>query len=583
MCNRMSQDAVLAQYELQAKPEEWGQKQGLRAETCLIKDFPRGTQFVDRVMVERRLTVKDEDWVEAIMINRFGVEQRGVYVPILKLLKKVVRDTGGISGIVDFGERYNGNNERTYSCALDSDMAKAEQAGNSKKKVLFFSVYFDGKMLAKSGSGDPTVIRVRVDNVKGANTTWHDVGIPPTFIDPQGFGKRPSKAALREAKLEFFHRFLFMLLEGVSEVSVSNADHGTEFRPRLLGFVCDQPQERQFLCLMRGNCQQPCSTCCSQSTEKKRNASINTTEDGFVSVDRVDFETYVTRDVVGTVGTQINVAFLESEIRESNIKGIQPDSNNVTLQEMREYLTRQIALKFPSALSALPGIGTSPFRLYRLPGIDLLHAFDLGPGRQLFDDEFTVLLDKTYAGGRTKAALARVANQRIAGLSADTGCSKMEPFKVLEGDKQASYTGKQRRLLIPVAWYALMDLNASKTPDEYNLLHVALQLDYMQSAARGINRSAKDLPKTVHDNNEIQRKFAKACDDFMECFGILESTKLHRRRIHVADHLKLYGNFRLSDTGPNESLHKDLKASYPATNKRLSQIGSQLLQVNVAA
>lgn len=109
---------------------------------------------------------------------------------------------------------------------------------------MYFSAYCDGTMLAKSGLGITSMVQVRVDIVVGTNCTWHDVGIVPALICKRPGSKRPSSIAQREAKLELFHRFLFLIFKETSAVHLGLNAETFHFIPRLFGFVCYQPQER---------------------------------------------------------------------------------------------------------------------------------------------------------------------------------------------------------------------------------------------------------------------------------------------------------------------------------------------------
>lgn len=55
------------------------------------------------------------------------------------------------------------------------------------------------------------------------------------------------------------------------------------------------------------------------------------------------------------------------------------------------------------------------------------------------------------------------------------------------------------------------------------------------------------------------------------------STKLHRLMWHLSDHVKNFGCRKRGNTDTNETLHKYTKRSYQATNKKLSEIASQIL------
>ena len=152
----------------------------------------------------------------------------------------------------------------------------------------------------------------------------------------------------------------------------------------------------------------------------------------------------------------------------------------------------------------------------------------------------------------------------------------------MESNKQASFTGKQRRDLVPFLWYAVLGLHGTKEPDLDELVRAALQLDWIQAELRSINRDSKRSKRTAEEIMNVQRPLQLACDDIQRCFKCDETTKFHRLRVHVADHIKRYGNSRSLDTSANEALHKGVKQTNYATNKRIWQITPQLLQMNAA-
>lgn len=126
MRNRLSQDGIRNEYELHTEVEDWEINEGLREKPCLRTDFRTGKEFVNRVVMERRLIIKRQGWVEAIIVNRFGIEQTGVFVPIMTLLQRVVENAGGNESIMDYREHRSERDERTYSCAIDSDTFREE-------------------------------------------------------------------------------------------------------------------------------------------------------------------------------------------------------------------------------------------------------------------------------------------------------------------------------------------------------------------------------------------------------------------------------------------------------------------------
>lgn len=114
--------------------------------------------------------------------------------------------------------------------------------------------------------------------------------------------------------------------------------------PRLLLYVCDQPEERAVLCLKAGKCQRPCSQCDVHEDVAGSSEALNAAE----------------RDVVETLERQLETAGHRSHDRER--------ARCETL-EAADSLTG-----FVPALAAMDGLSTSPYLLYKMVGFDALHV-----------------------------------------------------------------------------------------------------------------------------------------------------------------------------------------------------------------
>lgn len=654
MQRRMSQSEVRDFYKLQVSMERCYKLSQSRSDGYLSSvrhHFKKSDEFVSFVVHERKRIVKEQGWKKAIIVNSLGIKQVGVFLSITRVIQRTIAESGGLGCVRNSKIERNDHGHRTFSCPLDSDIMRVESTAerlisrDTKKRLpkVFFSLYSDETLLSNSGSQDAAIIRIRVENVEGANLTRHDIGIPPKLDT----GDRAiSSARRRQAKLELFHRFLFLILEEIASVNIQRISRDLGFEPVLLGFVTDQPQERVFLCLMRCNCQQDCSFCCFRSaedrmmrkrarqklfessvpTKKKKNSDVTTTtsapeciienspspsadsesdnshvDDEIESVDRNEtsvgagipipsrIDRYVPRNAHFIVKMQLQSAVLmrkkTSKSYRFKIDGVnaidvlEPQS----LAHRKGLLASHGALPLPPAFACLKGICSSPNRLYTLPTIDLLHSLDLGPSKQFCDDAYLVWRKSPYSDGKIRKGLANTVNQRVSDLPTVTGCHGMRPFKMAETDRQASYTGKERRILCPVLWAVVMGLHLSVAPDKDPLFKSALYLDFMQAELKGVNRSIQTRHRTTEEIDSLEALCAVACNHFIQCFNANESTKIHRIMVHLGAHLRGYGNLRVSDTGPNETLHRGVKASYHATNKRQFEIAPQLLQVNISA
>lgn len=114
--------------------------------------------------------------------------------------------------------------------------------------------------------------------------------------------------------------------------------------PRVLLYVCDEPEERAVLCLKAGQCQRPCSQC-------------NVLVDVAGSSEALDSSD---RDVVETLERQLEVDGHRQHNRQR--------ARQETL-EASDSLTG-----FVPALAAMEGLSTSPYLLYKMIGFDALHV-----------------------------------------------------------------------------------------------------------------------------------------------------------------------------------------------------------------
>lgn len=114
--------------------------------------------------------------------------------------------------------------------------------------------------------------------------------------------------------------------------------------PRVLLYVCDQPEERAVLCLKAGQCQRPCSQCDVLVGVAWSSEALSAAE----------------RDVVETLERQLEVDGLRQSSRQR--------ARQETL-EASDSLTG-----FVPALAAMEGLFTSPYLLYKMIGFDALHV-----------------------------------------------------------------------------------------------------------------------------------------------------------------------------------------------------------------
>lgn len=121
----------------------------------------------------------------------------------------------------------------------------------------------------------------------------------------------------------------------------------------------------------------------------------------------------------------------------------------------------------------------------------------------------------------------------------------------------------------------------TRTGDEDPLLRTALQLDWFHTTFCGVNTSPDVAAGSEEDIDKIQERTSKLFEEVIPCTGYFETSKIHQLRVHLKDQLLYCRNTRFSDTDTNEASYKGVKKAYLSTNKSMSQIGPQLLQVNV--
>lgn len=114
-------------------------------------------------------------------------------------------------------------------------------------------------------------------------------------------------------------------------------------------------------------------------------------------------------------------------------------------------------------------------------------------------------------------------------------------------------------------------------------MQAALLLDRVQRVLRGINEDTTLAIRSIDRIGAIQKLCFEAGAKLSKALSVSVNTKIHRTMRHVKDHIITYGCIRRGETDNNETLHRNTKASYPATNHKLRTIGEQLVKVRTAA
>lgn len=175
----------------------------------------------------------------------------------------------------------------------------------------------------------------------------HTVAFIPIVAAEKGPGGAERSRLRRCGVLQ---RMLYLVFKSVIDASFSGVDfehpvHGwLRLFPRVLAYVCDQPEERAVLCLKQGNCDHPCSSC-----------------DVHVSVQGgPEALTAKARLVVTTLPGQLEGFRLLQEGKDRQ-KRLKLESDNST----NSYIP---------ALAGMAGLSTKPFLLYSMIGFDMLHV-----------------------------------------------------------------------------------------------------------------------------------------------------------------------------------------------------------------
>jgi len=188
---------------------------------------------------------------------------------------------------------------------------------------------------------------MRIVNLSG-EITWTTIAyIPviPTLSETAG----AERARLRRSAI--LQRMLYLTLRsaigashsGVHIYDAQNKRTLTAF-PRVLAYICDQPEERAVLCLKAGQCQQPC-TSCSVQRDLAGAASAATAAD---------------RDAIEMLGKQWEA----TAHRTLAVK-----------RARRLHLEATSSINsFMPALACMAGLSTAPHLMYKMTGFDTLHV-----------------------------------------------------------------------------------------------------------------------------------------------------------------------------------------------------------------
>lgn len=190
-------------------------------------------------------------------------------------------------------------------------------------------------------------VRIRVVNVETDEYEWITVAYVPSVATEKGKGGAERSRCLRIAVMQ---RVLFLALRDLVEASHTGVQFvdadGRELLgfPRVLMYLCDQPEERAILCLKPGECAHPCSACMAPQASMASPAAL----------------TFKQRTLLNTLHKQLQAFGLLQQGRE---------------RQRRLQMEKAVSMNsYPPTLAAMAGLTTAPFLLYKIIGFDVLHV-----------------------------------------------------------------------------------------------------------------------------------------------------------------------------------------------------------------
>lgn len=162
-----------------------------------------------------------------------------------------------------------------------------------------------------------------------------------------------------------------------------------------------RPDSGAQICLFEKiSCEQDCSVCCFRSAEEKasnkmrrinKQSTYAMNETDVSHPEKVDYLRYIPRNV-HKLQAQLHAAETAREVRKPfSEQGLEARLSTFShgfakkrqdkLRECFNILQHEGALRLPPAIACLEGIGSPPYRIYQIGGMDLLHCFDLGVAR----------------------------------------------------------------------------------------------------------------------------------------------------------------------------------------------------------
>lgn len=198
-------------------------------------------------------------------------------------------------------------------------------------------------------------MRVRLVNDVSSTIEWVTVAYVPIVRKLQEPGADERARIRRCGVLQRVIYSAFTQVIGRSHIvfRVKVNGHRALAFPRILLYICDQPEERAVLGLKGGQCVHPCSSCMAKIDVIGAPLSVNADE----------------RNVINTLSNQLKAY------------------EHTRRQRERQRRVALGALDSASGgvpgLAGMAGLGTAPLLLYKLIGFDVLHVRFLSLARPM--------------------------------------------------------------------------------------------------------------------------------------------------------------------------------------------------------
>eukprot|EP00170_Pyropia_yezoensis_P000081 contig_821_g82 len=286
--------------------------------------------------------------------------------------------------------------------------------------VLGIHAYSDSCVISSSAAHKLYPVRVRVLNAITGEDEWYDIAYIPQVTTERGSAGAERS---RQRRILVLQRILYLAFrEFISAshtgVPVPGGEHGTLLAfPRLLLYICDQPEERAVLCFKPRMCYRPCSIC-----------------------DVLFKDLGTPAEMCAGERNALSLTMRQLEVHGDRVHG--------RGKQRRDHLERTLSINGqPPALAAIAGLGTPFFLLYKIVALDVLHVLDLGITRLLVHRLLRIFPsmsgDRPPLHGSFTATYVE-AYRRLLDLGRRSKASRVRPGYLVKSDEnQTSFTGRE--------------------------------------------------------------------------------------------------------------------------------------------